>query len=59
MPDSVGLFALAGGLEHDSAAGEVARKTTGDHYNHHARFEFNIPGITFGGRYDGSPIIVH
>ena len=22
------------------------------------RFEFNIPGITFGGRYDGSPIIV-
>ena len=39
-------------------AGEAARKRTGDHFNHHARFEFNIPGITFGGRYDGSPIIV-
>ena len=39
-------------------AGEAARKLTGDHFNHHARFEFNIPGITFGGRYDGSPIIV-
>ena len=24
----------------------------------HARLEFNIPGITFGGRYDGSPIVV-
>jgi hypothetical protein len=57
--DSVGLFALPAELEHDSAAGEAARKTTGDHYNHHARFEFNIPGITFGGRYDGSPIIVN
>lgn len=56
--DSVGLFALPAELEHDGAAGEAARKITGDHYNHHARFEFNIPGITFGGRYDGSPIIV-
>src|SRR6185295_4644830 len=36
----------------------AARKLTGDHFNHHARFEFNIPGITFGGRYDGSPIVV-
>ena len=39
-------------------AGEAARQLTGDHFNHHARFEFNIPGITFGGRYDGSPIVV-
>jgi 2-polyprenyl-6-methoxyphenol hydroxylase-like FAD-dependent oxidoreductase len=39
-------------------AGEAARKRTSDHFNYHARFEFNIPGITFGGRYDGSPIIV-
>src|SRR5262249_44109832 len=23
-----------------------------------ARREFNIPGITFGGRYDGSPVII-
>jgi hypothetical protein len=56
--DSVGLFALPPELEDDNAAGEAARKITGDHYNHHARFEFNIPGITFGGRYDGSTIIV-
>ena len=30
----------------------------GDHLNAHARAEFNIPGITFGGRYDGSPIVI-
>jgi hypothetical protein len=29
----------------------------GDYLNRHARAEFNIPGITFGARYDGSPII--
>ena len=54
----MGLFALPPELEDASSAGEAARKVTGDHYNHHARFEFNIPGITFGGRYDGSPIVV-
>ena len=56
--DSLGLFVPPAELEEESAAGEAARKLTGDHFNHHARFEFNIPGITFGGRYDGSPIIV-
>ena len=45
-------------LEEDGPAGDAARKLTGDHFNHHARLEFNIPGITFGGRYDGSPVIV-
>jgi hypothetical protein len=25
--------------------------------NRHVREEFNIPGVTFGARYDGSPII--
>jgi hypothetical protein len=52
------LFVPPPELEEDSPAGEAARKRTGDHFNYHARFEFNIPGITFGGRYDGSPIIV-
>lgn len=56
--DSMGLFVPPPELEENSAAGEAARKLTGDHFNHHARFEFNIPGITFGGRYDGSPIVV-
>ena len=56
--DSLGLFVPPPELEDESPAGEAARKLTGDHFNHHARFEFNIPGITFGGRYDGSPIVV-
>jgi 2-polyprenyl-6-methoxyphenol hydroxylase-like FAD-dependent oxidoreductase len=56
--DSAGLFVPPSEIEDDTPTGEAARKLTGDHFNHHARFEFNIPGITFGGRYDGSPIIV-
>ena len=56
--DSLGLFVPPPELEDESPAGEAARKLTGDHFNYHSRFEFNIPGITFGGRYDNSPIIV-
>ena len=56
--DSVGLFVPAAELEDDSPAGAAAREIAGAHLDAHARFEFNIPGITFGGRYDGSPIIV-
>jgi 2-polyprenyl-6-methoxyphenol hydroxylase-like FAD-dependent oxidoreductase len=56
--DSLGLFKLPPEIEEAGPAGDAARKLTGDHFNRHARFEFNIPGITFGGRYDGSPLIV-
>lgn len=56
--DSVGLYVPPVELEDDTAAGQAARKIASDHFNYHARFEFNIPGITFGGRYDGSPIVV-
>jgi len=56
--DSLGLFMPPPELEDETPEGAAARKLTGDHFNHHARFEFNIPGITFGGRYDGSPIVV-
>jgi hypothetical protein len=55
--DSIGLFAPAAGIEEKGPSGEAARKAAGDHLNAHARAEFNIPGITFGGRYDGSPVI--
>ncbi|MFT3816794.1 MAG: FAD-dependent oxidoreductase [Rubrivivax sp.] len=55
--DSVGLFTARPELDEDSPAGEAARRLAGAHLNEHARLEFNIPGVTFGGRYDGSPII--
>ncbi|MCW5653287.1 FAD-dependent oxidoreductase [Hydrogenophaga sp.] len=56
--DSVGLFQATSTLEAHSPAGEQARRAASDHLNAHVRLEFNIPGVTFGGRYDASPIIV-
>ena len=54
--DSIGLFRAQPELEEDSPRGEAARaagrRATS---TRHARLEFNIPGVTFGGRYDGSP----
>lgn len=56
--DAVGLFTATSELEADSAAGEAARAAAGRHLDEHARLEFNIPGVTFGGRCDASPVIV-
>jgi hypothetical protein len=56
--DSVGLYAALPVLEEDSPAGEAARRAAAAHLDAHVRLEFNIPGVTFGGRYDGSPVIV-
>jgi len=56
--DSVGLFPATELLEQDSPAGEAERARASEHLNAHVRLEFNIPGVTFGGRYDGSPVIV-
>ncbi|MDP9607673.1 UNVERIFIED_ORG: 2-polyprenyl-6-methoxyphenol hydroxylase-like FAD-dependent oxidoreductase [Variovorax paradoxus] len=57
--DSVGLFQAGAELEEDSPEGEAERERARHHFNEHARLEFNIPGVTFGGRYDTSPIIAH
>ncbi|MCZ8291914.1 MAG: FAD-dependent oxidoreductase [Hylemonella sp.] len=56
--DSIGLYDAAPELEEDSPAGATARAAASEYLNGHVRREFNIPGVTFGGRYDGSPIIV-
>ena len=56
--DSIGLFEAAPELEDNSPQGEQARAVASEYLNGHVRREFNIPGVTFGGRYDGSPIIV-
>ncbi|NML43124.1 FAD-dependent oxidoreductase [Ramlibacter sp. G-1-2-2] len=56
--DSVGLFAALPVLEESGPAGDAARAEAARHLNAHVRLEFNIPGVTFGGRYDGSPWIV-
>lgn len=56
--DSVGLFAATPELEEASERGERTRQMASEHLNGHVRLEFNIPGVTFGGRYDGSVIVV-
>lgn len=55
--DSVGLFQASAELEKDSPEGDAERERATHHLHEHARLEFNIPGVTFGGRYDSSPII--
>jgi len=45
-------------IEVETAAGEAARRQAGEYLARHGAAEFNIPGITFGGRYDDSPAIV-
>jgi len=56
--DSVGLFAATPELEEASERGARSRQMASEHLNGHVRLEFNIPGVTFGGRYDGSAIVV-
>jgi 2-polyprenyl-6-methoxyphenol hydroxylase-like FAD-dependent oxidoreductase len=56
--DSVGLFAATAELEAGTPAGMQAREAAAAYLGAHVRLEFNIPGVTFGGRYDGSPLVV-
>jgi 2-polyprenyl-6-methoxyphenol hydroxylase-like FAD-dependent oxidoreductase len=56
--DSLGSFTPQDGIEEDGPIGERLRRDAGEYLERHGRAEFNIPGITFGTRYDGSPVIV-
>jgi 2-polyprenyl-6-methoxyphenol hydroxylase-like FAD-dependent oxidoreductase len=56
--DSLGNYTPPPEIEEDTPAGKTARRRAGAYFDAHGRAEFNIPGITFGGRYDGSPAIV-
>jgi hypothetical protein len=56
--DSLGNFQPVAEIEDDTLEGRAARQRAGDYLDAHGRAEFNIPGITFGGRYDGSPAIL-
>jgi 2-polyprenyl-6-methoxyphenol hydroxylase-like FAD-dependent oxidoreductase len=55
--DSIGNFVPSPLLEEETPEGAAARAEAGTYLNRHAREEFNIPGITFGARYDGSPLV--
>ncbi len=56
--DSLGLYEPVAEIEDATPAGDEARRRAGAYFLAHGRSEFNIPGITFGGRYDGSPAII-
>jgi len=56
--DSLGNYEPVPEIEEDTPAGTEARRRAGEYFANHGRNEFNIPGITFGGRYDGSPAVV-
>ena len=56
--NSLGSFTPKPELEASSPEGSRLRAEASDYFNRHGREEFNIPGITFGTRYDGSPIII-
>lgn len=55
--DSIGLFVAGPRLEEESAEGDRVRAEAGRYLQAHAEREFDIPGATFGVRYDGSPLI--
>ena len=58
MADRIGLYRTTATLEEAGPAGEAERRCAGDHLLDHLMREFNIPGVTFGVRYDGSPVVV-
>ncbi|MFW8641920.1 FAD-dependent monooxygenase [Rhizobium beringeri] len=54
--ESIGNYAPKVGLETQSDLGFALRKEAGAYLAAHGRAEFNIPGVTFGARYN-SPVI--
>jgi hypothetical protein len=55
---SLGLYTAPAEIEDNTQTGAAARRMAGAYLGEHGRREFDIPGITFGGRYDASPIVV-
>ncbi|UXT61245.1 FAD-dependent oxidoreductase (plasmid) [Agrobacterium fabrum] len=56
--ESIGNFVPNPEIEADSHLGLDLRVEAGAYLEAHGRSEFNIPGVTFGARYDHSPVIL-
>jgi hypothetical protein len=56
--DSIGRYTAHEAIEASGPEGDRARAEAGAYLLDHARREFNIPGVTFGIRYDASPIVL-
>lgn len=57
LAESIGNFVPDPRIEAEGPEGDAVRQEAGAYLLDHAQREFAIPGITFGGRYDGSPVI--
>lgn len=57
LAESIGNFVPDPRIEAEGAEGDAVRIEAGAYLLEHAQREFAIPGITFGGRYDGSSVI--
>ncbi len=55
--DSVGGTRASAAIETDTPEGAAERAAVGAHLLHHAAWEFLIPGIHLGYRYEGSPLV--
>lgn len=56
--DSIGLMVASPALELDDDTARALRQSASERLQAHVQREFNIPGVTFGERYDTSPLIV-
>ncbi|MBY3348399.1 FAD-dependent oxidoreductase [Rhizobium laguerreae] len=56
--ESIGNYVPKSDIEADSDLGSDLRREAGAYLEAHGRSEFNIPGVTFGARYNHSPIIL-
>ena len=56
--DSIGRYTAHEAIEASGPEGDRVRAEAGAYLLDHARREFNIPGVTFGIRYDASPIVL-
>jgi 2-polyprenyl-6-methoxyphenol hydroxylase-like FAD-dependent oxidoreductase len=56
--DSIGRYTAHAAIESAGPDGDRARAEAGAYLLDHARREFSIPGVTFGVRYDRSPIVI-
>ena len=55
--ESLGSYRPPDELENNSAEGKRLRMEAGAYLLAHGQQEFHIPGVTFGARYDSSPVI--
>jgi len=55
--DSIGHLQTPAAIHADGRVGETAREAFGEYLAFHARYEFTIPGVHLGTRYENSPLL--